>query len=197
MILPGLRIGLQEWSVCIQALALGRSCVLIRKGGIHEPRGGLFMPEHERFALLPSYLHQAAERLHPQYGGEFLAHSVASAQPGVIPVTIWAEVARVWKCTELSTAQALGEEVPWSAAEIATRFNYRQQPFLFVLALRVQRLPALVALPDRPSYGGCRSWISLEDPVPTEGSTPVISDAPWAARLAQLDGLLGAKAQGA
>jgi len=196
MMPPGLRIGLQEWSVCVQALERGRSCVLIRKGGIHEPRGGLFTPEHERFALLPSYLHQAAERLHPEYGGEFLAQSVRTAQPGVIPVTIWAAVARVWKCTELARVQALGAELPWSAAEIATRFAYRQQPFLFVLALRVQRLPTLLALPDRPSYGGCRSWISLEDPVPTEGATPVISDADWSARLAHLDGLLGVRTPG-
>jgi len=196
MMPPGLRIGLQEWSVCVQALALGRSCLLIRKGGIHEPRGGLFTPEHARFALLPSYLHQAAERLHPQYGGAFLAQAVASAQPGMIPVTAWAEVARVWKSTDLASVQALGAEVPWSAAEIATRFAYRAQPFLFVLALRVQRLPALLALPDRPSYGGCRSWISLEDPVPTDGSVPVISDADWSDRLTHLDGLLGARRPG-
>ena len=192
MIPPGLRVGLQEWAVCVRALREGRSCLIVRKGGIHEPQGGTFKPEHERFALLPSYSHQQAARLLPSYGGDFLAQVATHPAPGRIPVTAWAEVARVWKATELARVQALGDELIWTADEIATRFAYRSQPFLYVLALRAHRLPASVDIPDRASYGGCRSWIALDDSVPTDGSQPALDDATWAQRLAALERALGA-----
>jgi hypothetical protein len=191
MIPPGLRIGLQEWAVCVRALREGRSCVIVRKGGIHEPQGGTFKPEHERFALLPSYLHQRADRLLPAYGGDFLGQVAAHPAPGKIPVTAWADIARVWKATDLTRIQALGEELIWSADEIATRFAYRGQPFLYVLALRAQRLPAAIDIPDRPSYGGCRSWIQLDDSVALDGSQPAIADADWARRMAKIEKTLG------
>jgi hypothetical protein len=190
MIPPGLRIGLQEWAVCVRALREGRSCVIVRKGGIHEPQGGTFKPEHERFALLPSYLHQRAERLLPAYAAD-VPQTAVNPVPGKIPVTAWADVARVWKATELARVQALGDELIWTADEIATRFAYRAQPFLYVLALRVQRLPGSIDIPDRASYGGCRSWIALDDSVPTDGSQPVLDDAAWARRLGALTRALG------
>jgi hypothetical protein len=188
---PGLRVGLQEWAVCCKALRDGRACLLVRKGGIHEPRGGTFAPEHQRFALLPSYLHQRADRLAPVYGGDYLGQVAAHPAPGKIPVTVWAEVVRVWKATDLARVQALGDELLWSADEIAARFAYRAQPFLFVLALRAHSLPGAVDIPDRPSYGGCRSWIALEDSVPMDGSTPAVADAEFATRLAAIGKTLG------
>jgi hypothetical protein len=190
MMRPGLRIALQEWAVCIRALESGSSCVLIRKGGIHEPQGGLFAPEHPRFVLLPSFLHQSSERLRETYQGAFLQAVSVNPQPGIIPVSAYAEVVRVWKCLDLAAIQGLGTELVWSDAEIQSRFSYRQQPWLYVLALRVHRLAELVKLPDRPSYGGCRSWITLEDPVATTESTPAIRDDAFAERMRAIAGKL-------
>lgn len=192
MIPPGLRVGLQEWAVCVRALREGRATLIIRKGGIHEPKGGLFKPEHERFALLPSYAHQDASRLRPAYAGAYLAEAATHPAPGSIPVTCWAEVAQVWKATDLARVQALGDELIWTDDEVAARFHYRSQPFLYVLALRAHSRAGALDIPDRPSYAGCRSWIALEDSVPTEGSTPAVPDAAWAQRLAGIQRTLGA-----
>jgi hypothetical protein len=192
MLAPGLRVGLQEWAVVVRALREGRTVLSLRKGGIHEPRGGLFSLEQERFALLPTWLHQDAARLRPEYGGAYFAAVGAHPVPGKIPVTAWAEAARVWKVEDLGRVRALGDELMWSDAEIAQRFHYRGKPWIFVCALRIHRLPGAIDLFDHPSYGGCRSWIGLQDPVPLDGSTPALDDAAFAARLAAIALVLGA-----
>jgi hypothetical protein len=190
MILPGLRVGLQEWAVCARALREGRVCLIVRKGGIHEPKGGAFKPEHQQFVLLPSFLHQSAERLQPAFRGDILAQSAANPVPGKIPVAAWAEVAQVWKVDELARLRNLGDESMWTPEELAARFHYRSQPWLYVLALRVHRLPAVVDIHDHPSYAGCRSWIALTDPIRTDGSVPAIPDDEFAARTARIAGAL-------
>lgn len=174
-------IGLQEWAACCQALAAGRLLLAVRKGGIHERGGGLFRPEHPRFALLPTALHQDARRLRPAFADDLAAPAPAD---GRIPVASWAEVARVWKTTDLARVQALGDELAWTADELATRFRYRDQPFLFVLALRVHRLPVPRAITDHPAYAGCRSWIPLQEGIPTAGSSPAVAEADFDRRLA-------------
>lgn len=186
-----LRVGLQEWAVCARALAAGRTILIVRKGGIHEPRGGLFQVEHPRFALLPTTLHQAADRLRPAYAGAFLAATATPPPVGQIPVAAWAAVAGIWRITTLEGLRTLGDDLPWSDAELEARLAYRGQRWLFVLALRVQVLTTPVLLPDRPSYAGCRSWIPLEDGVPTGPATPAVADDAWQQRLARVSAALG------
>ncbi len=187
-----LAIGLQEWAVACRALGEGRLTLVVRKGGIHERQGGLFALEHERFALLPTHLHQDAARLLPAYGGDYLAGVAADAQAGRHAVGLWAEAARIWKVTDQGRLAALGDELMWTQAELASRFRYRDQPWLYVVALRIQRLPAPIIIPDHPSYAGCRSWIPLRDQIPLAGSVPVLDDASFSARLASITSILGA-----
>jgi hypothetical protein len=179
-----LAIGLQEWAACCRALAGGRLLLAVRKGGIHERHGGLFAPEHERFALLPTRLHQDVKRLREPFRTDLDAGDAAPT--GFIGVAAWAQVHRVWKATDLDRVLALGEELAWTADELAARFRYREQPFLFVLALRVWRLPTRQDIADLPAYAGCRSWIPLRDSVDTAASIPAIADDLFATRLARV-----------
>ncbi len=187
---PHLSHGLQEWAVCCRALMEGSITVTVRKGGIHERGGGLFVLEHQRFALLPTHLHQDVTRVLPDYGASYFAEVATAPQPGSIAVGCWAEASRIWKVTDLARFHALGDEMLWTADELARRFAYRDQPWVFVVALRIHRLPFPVLIPDRPHYAGCRSWIPLEDPVPVMDSTAVLDDATHAARLAAIARLL-------
>jgi len=182
-----LAIGLQEWAVVCSALLAGRLMVSVRKGGIHERQGGLFTPEYSRFALVPTHLHQRADRLQPTYAALMAGDPPA---PGTIPVSGWCTVERVWKATDLVRIRALGSELAWTAAELASRFAYRDQPFLYVLALRAWRLPAIQTIIDHPSYAGCRSWIPLHESIPTNLSTPAIGEADFAMRLHQITAIL-------
>ena len=186
-----LSIGLQEWAVTCTALSAGATLVIVRKGGIHERHGGLFAPEHEHFALLPTRLHQDAGRLRPDVAEAYADQFEADPEPGVITITAWAETICAWKVTDRARLTTIADELIWSDAEIDTRFRYRDQPWLFVLALRVHRLGRVQTIPDRPAYAGCRSWIPLQDTVDLSASQPVLSDAQCAERLAALDQALG------
>jgi hypothetical protein len=41
-------------------------------------------------------------------------------------------------------------------------------------------------------YAGCRSWVSLDEEIDTEGSRPVLSDTELQARIHAVDKLLAA-----
>lgn len=184
--------GLQEWAVCCRALAEGRITLTVRKGGIHERGGRLFVLEQQRFALMPTHLHQDATRVLPAFAGAYFDAVAADPQPGVITITCWAEAMRIWKIGDLARVQALGPELLWSTDELARRFAYRDQPWLYVVALRVHHLPQAATIPDHPSYAGCRSWIPFKQVIPTSGSTPVLDAAAHADRLARIDRILTA-----
>ena len=183
-----LNIALQEWAVVCAALGEGRLLLTARKGGIHERGGGIFAPDHGRFALLPSYLHQAPDRLSPAIAAD--VPRMLPPPAGHLVISLWAEVAQVWRSTDLHAIQALGADLPWTADELATRFAYRGQPFLYLLALRVFRLPTPVEIADDPAYAGCRSWITLQAPIDTTGSVPVIGTGEFGIRCARVEAQL-------
>jgi hypothetical protein len=53
---------------------------------------------------------------------------------------------------------------------VAERFH-RWQDELHVLVVEVEPLPAPFTIPWDDSYGGCRSWIDLQDEVPVNRQT--------------------------
>ena len=61
-----LTTALKEWSVAIDALAQGKTILLLRKGGIKESQGK-FSAEANQAVLLPTFEHQKPELLKPQY----------------------------------------------------------------------------------------------------------------------------------
>ena len=74
-------LALKEWSSVVAALGSGEQVILIRKGGIADPKFGL---EAERFYLYPTYFHQ----------GE--AEARAS-----VTITHWCEAVRTWSLRDL------------------------------------------------------------------------------------------------
>lgn len=176
--------------MCCRALAEGRITLTVRKGGIHERGGGLFALEQPRFALMPTYLHQEPTRVLPAYAGNYFVGVVQDPAPGTITIAAWAQAVRIWKVAELGQVQALGAELLWSADELARRFAYRDQPWLYVVALRIFRLPTPVGIIDHPSYAGCRSWIPLKQPVLTVGSQPVLGETAFSQRLGGIERIL-------
>ena len=70
-----------------------------------------------------------------------------------------------------------------------SRFEYRH-PGLYVLPARVYRVPKALELPETPEYAGCKSWVELEKPLPTDGAKPVLDDAAFNEIARKLDILL-------
>lgn len=185
---PDLTIGLHEWQTCCDALTMGRLMLTVRKGGIHERQGGLFSPEHNRFALVPTWLHQDADRLRDPESMPIRPPPTA----GQIPIPGWCAITQVWRVTELPRLLALGAELAWTEAELRARFAYRDQPFVFVLALRAWRFPTPILIADAPSYAGCRSWITLQQPVPAAPAEPAVAEGIFQQRLATITARLTA-----
>jgi hypothetical protein len=163
---------LKEWASVIEALGRGEQIVLIRKGGIADPHFGL---EADRFYLFPTNFHE---------GRDEPAESV--------PITHWASAIRTWKVRDLDTLHRLEPFVLFDRATLDTRFRFRSDQAINVIAVRVFRLPKAVAIQARSEYDGCRSWISIEEEIETDGSTPVLPDADLRARIESIDALLAA-----
>lgn len=186
------RTALKEWAVLADAMARGEIVAMVRKGGIREQRAG-FSVRHDRFLLYPTFFHEKVEELQPRFAARLEeSHDDAARPPaGTIRVALVADVAAVWRVTELERLRAIEGEhgLAWPAVE--SRFNYRGRPEVQVVAARLARLAAPVELPEIRRYGGCVSWVELDRDVDVAGALPVLGDAAFARRLATLRDALG------
>ncbi len=88
-------------------------------------------------------------------------------------------VTAVHHVTGLARALALDELHAWTPETVRQRFHYRT-PGLYVLVVRTYRLPQPVGTAERPEYAGCKSWVELDTPVPTDGAEPVMGEGAFA-----------------
>jgi hypothetical protein len=154
---------LKEWSNVIDALANAAQVVLLRKGGIADTSFGI---EAERFYLYPTYFHQ----------GE-------NSPRQSVTITHWCEVAKVLEARDSDQLRRLERFVVIPRDTLEARGRFRRDQALKVIGVRTFALaqPANVAFRD--AYGGCLSWISLDEEIDITGSTPVIDERTLQARL--------------
>ncbi|HEX7706170.1 MAG TPA: DUF1802 family protein [Thermoanaerobaculia bacterium] len=146
---------LKEWANVVEALGRGEQIILIRKGGLADPAFGI---DADQFYLYPTYFHQ----------GE------SDARP-FVTLTHWAEIVRTWRITDRETLTRLEPFVVIPRETLDARYRFRSDQALYVLALRAWELPAPIRIPFREQYGGCLSWISVEEEIDVEGSRPVLA----------------------
>lgn len=176
-------IAFKEWGAVCRALADGRQALIIRKGGIAEA-GGVFRPEHDRFWLFPTFLHQQQGGIKPD-AATYLAAATRDRPPeGELRFDHFAEVTDVHFVRSLDAALALDDLHVWSADTIRQRFHYRS-PGLYVFPVRVFRTPA-TEHPEHPAYAGCKTWVELDRALPTDGAAAVLSDAEFTRQAAAI-----------
>jgi hypothetical protein len=184
------RVALKEWAVLVDAMARGDLIAMIRKGGIREHRAG-FDVRHNRFLLYPTFFHEKLNELDARFH-PLLERAHANRPPeGLIEIRYVANVAAVWQVTELDRLRAIDSEhgLTWGAVE--SRFRYREDPRVHVVAVRVATLAHVASLPEARRYSGCVSWVKLDEDVRVSGATPVIEDDAFAARMRALQHSLG------
>jgi hypothetical protein len=186
----GERVALKEWAVLVDAMARGDLIAMIRKGGIRERRAG-FDVRHERFLLYPTYFHEKLIELDPRFHATLESSHGAHPPEGTIEVRYVAHVAAVWQVTELERLRAIDAEhgLTWGAVE--SRFRYRDDPRVHVVAVRVSTLASVASLPEARRYAGCVSWVKLDDAIDLRGAVPVVSDELFARRMQALAQALG------
>jgi hypothetical protein len=171
------RFAFKEWAVVCRALAEGRQGLILRKGGIAED-GGVFRPDHTRFWLFPTYLHQRPDGL-KSAAAAWLAEIQRNRPPAeVVRLTHYVEVPGAFRADRLEQVLDLDSYHVWSEPTVRQRFAYREHG-LYVLPARVYAVPAPVEVPNRPEYDGCKTWVDLDKDVDA-AATPVMSDRAFA-----------------
>jgi hypothetical protein len=183
-----LQTAFKEWAVICAALAQGKQSLILRKGGIAED-GGQFQVEEPRFWLFPTYTHQQQTGIRAEAVPLLADVERAKPPPGIVRLSHWAEVTGIYHIHDELPALLIGHLHLWSDETVRKRFTYRS-PGLFVLAARVYQAAQPTEFVDTPAYQGCKSWVHLEKALPTEGSTPVLSDERYTNVQRQLDLLL-------
>jgi len=154
---------LKEWSNVVAALGRGEQIVLIRKGGIADPSFGV---EAERFYLYPTYFHQGESEARPS-----------------VTVTHWCEVVRTWSVRDEESLAKLEPEVVLPRETLEARYRFRPDQTLYVIAVRTYALARPAEVQFRDEYGGCKSWVSVDEEIPIDGSTPVLQEIELQARI--------------
>jgi hypothetical protein len=181
-------IAFKEWAVVCAALDSGRQTIILRKGGIDEGRDG-FRIQHEEFWLLPTRFHQDASQLTVDALPLWEQTRNAQSPPGKFSVNLYAVVQAVFELRDLPVVQRLTGLHILSDETIQQRFHYRQ-PGLFILAVRIYRLPTAQEVFDSAYIAGCKSWVELPEPFSTAGATPVLDDAVFTERLQHIQKLV-------
>jgi hypothetical protein len=183
------RTALKEWAVIVDALARGDICALIRKGGLREHRAG-FSVRHDQFLFYPTFFHENPDELAPALRPRLSASNVRPPQ-GRIFISLMARVAHVWRVTDLQKLHAIDgmHGLAWQAVE--SRFNYRNNPVVHVVAVEMFGLPDPVSLPDLRRYQGCVSWVELDIGLDISEARHLHPKARITERIAQLRAALG------
>ncbi len=184
--------GFKEWAFVCEALGQGVQTIILRKGGIHEGRGG-FHFQHNAFWLFPTGFHNQAAQLRwtPLNADEVTVPR--DEERSSVSVRCFAQLHGVWRITDWDQVAALEPLHIWTEEVVRERFAWNEESCLHVALVRVSALPAPWSFPYERGYGGCRSWVKL----PEQGSeleknaVPVMDDAPWAATAQRVRTTLG------
>jgi hypothetical protein len=171
----------KEWAVACAAMREGKQILLIRKGGIRE-EGGVFTVNDPEFFLMPTYEHQNARLLEPEWVTRLEALQAAPHDFNTVTLDTYAVVDTILVARNDEQVNAVRHETLWNETYVKERFDFNPYDPLYLLVLRVYTLPEAVTLPIRPEYVGCKSWVTLERPLSTVGATPALSEAEFAHR---------------
>lgn len=171
----------KEWALVCEAMASGKQTVLIRKGGIRE-EDGVFRVDDDEFFLMPTYDHQSAKLLKPEFVPELDRIVAAGHNPRNMTIAAYAVVDTVAVIEDEERLRMLDAEHVWNDEYLRLRLDFNPYDPLYVLLLRVYRLTEATTLPMRLDYAGCKSWVTLNQPISTAFAAPALSDTEFACR---------------
>jgi hypothetical protein len=161
---------LKEWKSVIDALGSGAQIVLVRKGGLADQSFGVEAP---RFYLFPTNYHDA--------GG---------SEPTHVRITHWAEAVKTWQIRDAAMLPRLQALTILDDAAIETRYRFRPDQAINVIAIRAYRLAKPTKVVMKPEYSGCRSWVSIDEEIDIDGSVVALSHEELQGQINAIDMLL-------
>jgi hypothetical protein len=171
-------IAFKEWAVVVDALGRGEQILILRKGGIREKKGA-FHVDHREFWLLPTQYHEGEKSVIPAKR-PVLRELAANAPQGQIPFQYYAVAEDVVTLASPDQINGLQGRHIWTEQVLRDRFEFGRERGLHALIVRVYQRPEPIWLPTSESYGGCKSWVELEQSLGTVDLAPVLDDATFA-----------------
>lgn len=168
----------------IDALFRGEQIVIIRKGGLREGRGG-FQVEHSEFLLFPTLFHQQRDHVIPDAQARYDSIAPDFPPPEKLRIGGFAKVVDYRRLTSWDEVRQLHGQHIWREEVLAQRFDWGREKQVHALAARICRLDSKLELPMRTFYGGCKSWVELEEDIDIKGAKPVLDETAFAAKLKQ------------
>ncbi|MGH2783875.1 MAG: DUF1802 family protein [Actinomycetota bacterium] len=165
---------LKEWALVCKLLLEGRQSIMLRKGGIDE-KG--FWVEADEFFLFPTYFHQMAEKVRPEYAQETADLLAAPPPEGLLRMSGVARVVEHIEVRRPEGMDSLRDLHPYDEEQVAMRLEFRPKKPLVILAVEVRPALATVETPMLESYGGCVSWVDVGVDRPALGEAVLPIDA--------------------
>jgi hypothetical protein len=137
-------------------------------------------------------MHQKEKQFRSDRLDHFIASDLAEVEPAAVTIDTWCEVVEVYRVSRLDLLRRLEPFVIFTAETFEERYRFRPEQAVHVIAVRAHGLARPAEIVNRAEYAGCRSWVSLEEEIDVDGSTPALDDASFAARVAEIDWALSA-----
>jgi hypothetical protein len=179
---------LKEWAVAVDALEQGKTIMLLRKGGIHE-RGGRFQVAHDQVLLYPTHEHQQPFLLKSEYT-EQVTPVTSGWHPETIRIGSFARITDILLVSEETIVNALLPFHIWNEQFISDRLKWKPRQPLYILLLRAYKLAQKQMIPYSSTYGGCKSWIDLAQPIAINESVSVFQDATYNQIVEEIRGII-------
>ena len=179
---------LKEWDSAVKALNTGKTVLLLRKGGIRE-FSRKFSVKHRQVLLYPTYEHQNPDLLKPEFANS--VEMVTSGwHPETIPISSWAEITHIFALNETNDVKALLPFLIWNDRFVDERLRWKPKQPIYALCLRVSQLSKTFNIVFSENYGGCKSWIEIQEPLSLQSSTLVLTDNKYEEQVRMIQAII-------
>ena len=168
-------LALKEWAVAVKALSKGKQILILRKGGI-DRSDKEFRVVHPSFLLYPTYEHQRQDLVTASNHADLRQSLSENGSPEKVKLQYWCEVTDKFEVSEQDALDRIAPYHIWTTDYANKRLHWRPKQPLTVALLRVYSMEAPRTLSVLDEYGGCKSWVELEQAVNLGDLGPVLSD---------------------
>lgn len=183
---PMSTLSLKEWAVAVKALGEGKQIITVRKGGLYEETRD-FKLEHDTFYLYPTYEHQKAELVKPEFHADLeVTLQGWSIEKPTVDIHYFAHITDDVETLDESKLRALDPFHIWTDDFADVRLHWKKKKPLHILFARVYRLHQPIEITIAEEYKGCKSWHNLLENIPQNGFSPVLSDEEYQVQRAKI-----------
>ena len=174
-------LALKEWAVAVKALSKGEQILILRKGGIHRADKE-FRVVHPEFLLYPTYEHQRRELVQTTSHLDLEHTLIENENPELIEFSHWCKVTDKFEVSEQDVLDNIAPYHIWTPDYASKRLHWRPKQPLTIALLRMYLMEHPQSLSVLDEYGGCKSWVELEQEIQLGEMTPVLSDEEYEAQ---------------